>query len=83
MDDQDQENYCIIKSNKSSIRNSQNLFVNQGIKHLKNPKAIFSDNWKHENLEDYMLGKQWKVLIVFVDVIPVLESNKNLKPLVA
>lgn len=35
MDDQDQENYCIIKSNKSSIRNSQNLFVNQGIIQIK------------------------------------------------
>ena len=53
------------------------------IKKLKNPKAFITYSKTihdvYENLEDYNPKKKGKVLIVFDDMIPDMESNKKLK----
>ena len=57
-----------------------------GVENLKNPKA-FSDYSQtiddvYENLEDYNLRKKRRVLIVFVDMIEGMETNKKVSPIV-
>ena len=57
-----------------------------GIKKLKNPKAFIDYsqiiNDVYENLEDDNPTKKRGVLIVFVDIIADMESNKKLSPIV-
>ena len=56
------------------------------IKELKNPKAfidyseIIDDVYEH--LENYNPKKKRKVLVVFDNIIPDMEANKNLSPVV-
>ena len=57
-----------------------------GVENLKNPKAFSDYSQKiddvYENLEDYNLRKKRRVLIVFVDMIEDMETNKKVSPIV-
>ena len=57
-----------------------------GIKNFKNPKAFIDYSRKvddvYENLEGYNPTKKRRVLIVFDDMIAIIESNKKLGPIV-
>ena len=76
---------------KDPLESKYQLLINGrgkiGIKKLKNPKA-FSDHHSqiiddvYENLEDYNLTENRKVLILFDDMIAYMESNKKLSSIV-
>ena len=57
-----------------------------GIETLKNPKALIDYSRTiddvYENLEDYNPTKKRRVLIVFDDMMTVMESNKKLSLIV-
>ena len=57
-----------------------------GIETLKNPKALIDYSWAiddvYENLEAYNPTKKRRVLIVFDDMMTVMESNKKLSLIV-
>ena len=57
-----------------------------GVENLKNPKAFSDYSQKiddvYENLKDYNLRKKRRVLIVFVDMIEDMETNKKVSPIV-
>ena len=59
---------------------------NVGTKKLKNPKAFIDHSETiddvYENLENYIPTKKRRVLMVFVDVIADMESNKKLSLIV-
>ena len=56
------------------------------IKKLKHPQAFIDYSQTiddvYENLEDYNPTKKRKVLILFGDMIPDMEANKKLSPIV-
>ena len=58
-----------------------------GIENLKNSEACIDYSRKidnvYENLEDYNQTKKRRVLIMFDDMIPNMEFNKKLNPIVA
>ena len=81
------KNYLYIKDQYES---KYKWFVSRrvGTKKLKNKKAFIDCSQTVEgleefrNLEDYNLGKKIKVVIVFDDMMPGIEANKKLSPIV-
>ena len=53
---------------------------------LKNPKAFIDYSWTiddvYKNLEDHNPTKTKRVLIAFDDIIAIMESNKQLCPII-
>ena len=56
-----------------------------GLDHFNNPKAFieYSNDMQdvYKNIEDYNLGKERKILIVFDDMIADMINNKKLNPI--
>ena len=57
-----------------------------GLKHFNNPKALveYSNDMQgvYKNIDDYNLGKERKILIVFDDMITDMINNKKLNSIV-
>ena len=57
-----------------------------GLDHFKDPRAFieYSNDMQdvYKNIEDYNLGKERKILIVFDDMIADMINNKKLNPVV-
>ena len=57
-----------------------------GLDHFNDPKVFieYSNDMQdvYENIEDYNLGKEGKILIVFDDMIADMINNKKLNPIV-
>ena len=57
-----------------------------GLNHFNDPKDFteYSNNMQdvYINIEEYNIGKQCKILIVFVDMIADMVNNKKLNPVV-
>ena len=57
-----------------------------GLDHFNNPKTFieYSNDMRdvYKNIEDYNLGRERKILIVFDDMIADMTNNKKLKPIV-
>ena len=57
-----------------------------GLDHFNNPKTFteYSNDMRdiYKNIEDYNLGKERKILIVFDDMIADMINNKKLNPIV-
>ena len=57
-----------------------------GLKHFNDPKALieYSNNMQdvHKNIEEYNIGKNRKILIIFDDIIADIINNKKLNSIV-
>ena len=67
---------------KDSFESKDQLLVNgrEGIEILKNQKAFISYSQRFLNLEEYNPTKKRRVLVLFDNLIPDMESNKKLIP---